>query len=51
MTSASDWPPAHVAFSHSHICAMLMTGTGMRGDLQTTFQHSTFNFERAKDSW
>ena len=30
MTSASVWPPAQVAFSHSRICATLITGTGIR---------------------
>jgi hypothetical protein len=29
MTSASVWPAAQVALSHSRIWAMLMTGTGM----------------------
>jgi hypothetical protein len=29
MTSASVWPVAQVAFSHSRICAMLITGNGM----------------------
>jgi hypothetical protein len=27
MTSASVWPAAQVAFSHSRMAAMLMTGT------------------------
>jgi hypothetical protein len=29
MTSASVWPAAQVAASHSRICAVLMTGIGM----------------------
>jgi hypothetical protein len=29
MTSASVWPVAQVARSHSRICAVLMTGIGM----------------------
>jgi hypothetical protein len=29
MTASSVWPEAHVTFSHSRICATVITGNGM----------------------
>src|SRR5260370_22167912 len=40
MTSASCWPVAQVAFSHSRICAMLMIGTGIAGAYRRTSFHA-----------
>ena len=50
MTSASVWPVAHVAFSHSRIPAMLITGTGMARASQNFHPGKSRNVMAAKTS-